>query len=169
MATIRPAHIADADRIHRIHTASIRALARSAYSSDLIESWAGHLRPALYLTPIHEGRLWVVEAQGALVALGILDEDHSEVKALYVAPDHARCGHGRRLLRHLEAEIQRAGHVQSQLSASKNAIAFYERMGYRVVGRAEHCLPNGGRLACADMQRGLPTGPRLAGREEDGK
>ena len=169
MATIRPAQVADADRIHRIHTASIRALARSAYTADQIESWAGHLRPTLYLTPIRQGRLWVVESQGTLVALGILDEDRSEVKALYVDPTHARRGHGRRLLHHLEDEIRRAGHVQSQLCASKNAIAFYERMGYRVVGRAEHCLPNGGRLACADMQRGLPTDPRLAGREEDGK
>lgn len=165
MATIRTAEPADADAIWRVHTASIRGLTAAHYHPDQVESWAAGLSPQLYRDRAAKGRLWVAEVAGDVVAFAQLDPGSGEVEALYVHPDHVRQGLGRRLLRHLEAEAQRAGNVQVHLSASQNAVTFYQRMGYRVVGHTEHCLPAGGRLHCTDMRRGLPTDPALRHQE----
>ncbi len=166
---IRKASPADLEAIWRLHVSSVRSLAADHYAPEQIEAWVGNMGPALYRPVVQRGRIWVVllrtpsaaEKGGELVAFGQLSPDHGELEALYVTPERAGRGVGRRLLRHLESRARGAGRVQLHLSASQNAVAFYRRQGYRPVGVTEHSLPYGGRLRCTDMLRGLPTAPAL--------
>ena len=165
MVAIRRAELADADAIWRVHTRSIRALARDHYRPDQIDAWVAGLRPSLYHPLIADQRIWVTEQGAPLSAFVQLNARTGELEGLYVAPDHTGQGLGRRLVRFAEAQARQAGHVQIHLSAAANAVAFYAHLGYRAVGRTTHCLPAGGQLECTDMQRGLPQDPALRDKE----
>jgi GNAT superfamily N-acetyltransferase len=73
-----------------------------------------------------------VEAD-AVVALAALDG--SEVRRVYVRPEHQRRGLGRLLVRALEAEGRARGLAGLELQASPASVAFYQSLGYRELGR----------------------------------
>ena len=63
-------------------------------------------RPSSYVA--RRGALfWVAECKGDVV--GFIDWEGDFVNALHVCGSHARCGNGRQLLDHAEAEIANAG------------------------------------------------------------
>jgi GNAT superfamily N-acetyltransferase len=69
----------------------------------------------------------------AIVALAALDA--SEVRRVYVRPEHQRRGLGRLLVRALEAEARTRGLTGLELQASPSSVAFYQSLGYRELGR----------------------------------
>jgi putative acetyltransferase len=84
-----------------------------------------HALPAL--------ELWVLEADGAI--LGWMGLDGAKLEALFMDPDHAGKGGGRRLVAHARA-------LKGPLTLDVNeqnpgAVAFYRRLGFRVVGRSD--------------------------------
>ena len=62
-----------------------------------------------------------------------------EAQVRYMAVDeHARgCGYGSRILDALEAEARERGVHRIVLNARDNAVAFYRKRGYDVIGDAE--------------------------------
>lgn len=58
---------------------------------------------------------------------------HGEVRAVYVHPDHARRGVGTALLSELERRARKRGFEALVLTASLNAVPFYEHRGYEAV------------------------------------
>lgn len=67
---------------------------------------------------------------GAPVGYGVLDPLAGEVDAVFVDPQQHGRGIGRMLLAALEAAAHAAGHRRLHLSASLNAVPFYERAGF---------------------------------------
>jgi putative acetyltransferase len=156
---IRPAIPSDADEICAVHVASIRGLCAADYTREQIDGWAGAKHPDRYRRAMEEGeRVFVAErAAGAggtaVVGLGALFG--SEVRAVYVHPDHVGRGVGSALLTALEAQARSDGAHAITLHSTLNARAFYLKHGYRDEGPAIFELRPGLELPCVKMTKAL--------------
>jgi putative acetyltransferase len=134
---VRPATPGDALAVFALHVASIRTLGPAGYEPEQVRAWARKDRgPEGY--PIGEpGHHFVVaERRGEVSGFGDLVFDSpdvdadGEVRAVYVHPRHAGRGIGSTLLAELEGYARGIGLGSLELSASLNAVGFYERAGY---------------------------------------
>ncbi|WP_245476870.1 GNAT family N-acetyltransferase [Bradyrhizobium sp. Leo170] len=131
--SFRAAHHQDAEPVFKITKASIAGLGGASYSRDQIANWMGERTPAFYEALIAKGRMTVCEHEGSVV--GFVDAEPGEVTRLFLLPEAAGAGLGRRLL---EIGIARArmGHSGPiRLEATINAEGFYQKCGFRSVGR----------------------------------
>jgi putative acetyltransferase len=128
----RPAVAGDAQTLHEIHVAAVRGLCASSYSAEVIEGWLWGRSAAMYAEPIARGGMHIAESDGH--AVGFCEGVPGEVVAVYVIPEAARQGVGRRLL---AKALERAsvGQASVRLTATLNAVGFYERFGFVQVGR----------------------------------
>ncbi len=148
---LRRATLDDRGAICALHVASIRRLCREAYAPEEIARWTGALRPESYTDSIDGREFHVAEEGGRLAGFCAFDPATAELLALYVHPDRAGRGVGSALLSLFEGAAASRGATALRLSATLNAVPFYERHGYLVTGLARHDHPSGVRLACARM------------------
>jgi ribosomal protein S18 acetylase RimI-like enzyme len=85
--------------------------------------------------------LWLGRYDGTLlvgaVAYELPDEDTVEISRLIVDPAHARRGHGRALLDHLDRFEPRPVSLVSTGSANLPAVNLYKSRGYTTAGEVE--------------------------------
>jgi putative acetyltransferase len=135
---------------------AIRELAKSHYTAEQIEAWAGLRRPDDYQPGIEAGQMVVAEYEGQAVGFGTIDLETKQVQAVYVSPDHARRGVGTAVLETLEQKSVEAGIDALRLSASLNAVPFYRKAGYQEVERTTHRLEGGATtIPCVVMEKRL--------------
>ena len=147
---VRDARPGNAMPVFALHVAASRRLGWSHYTDEQVRDWADKRGggPERYDTE----DLRVAERDGNVVGFG--EWDDGEVLACYVHPDHARSGVGTALMERIHEELRAAGHEQATLTASLNAVAFYERHGYEAVER--HVLePAGVEFPVVEMGRDL--------------
>ena len=89
--------------------------------------------------------------QGGLLGFGVFDIDANEVDALFVDPDRGGQGIGQALMQRLLAMADRGREVV--LSASLNAVPFYQRQGFVSVREETYPHPSGVALASVSMRR----------------
>lgn len=168
MATVREARPADVPAIRDVHAASIRGLAASHYDAGQIESWSD-LEEADYAIPADGSHVVVAEvaaatpvdvqsgggSKGGVVGFGAVDLESGEVRAVYVHPDHAGEGVGSAILGGLEERADDAGLRELHLTASLNAVPFYERHGWTSTGPTTHELGDGVELEARGMAKRL--------------
>ena len=130
---IRPARPADADDMHRVHTASVRALCAAAYGPAIIDEWLRGRSAAGYMSGISTGMSAVAESRARVI--GFCEAVPGEVLGVFVIPECAGHGVGSALLRHAVALAGGPG-SPVKLEATLNAVGFYERLGFRAVRRA---------------------------------
>ncbi len=152
---LRRAVITDAERICRMHKASINNLCRSHYTRAQIEAWAGPKRAEHYELLIRDLIVFVMEEGDDIVAFAALDSPTAEIRALYVVPEVVGRGVGARMLDALEGEARRLTIPKLNVSATLNSVGFYERRGYLSKGVAENVLPQGVSLPCVRMEKTL--------------
>ena len=130
----RPARPEDADALHRLVT--------NAYG-HYIERMGKPPGPMLddYAKRIDHGQAWVLEADGAIVGLVVLEDDGDDALLLdniAVAPSAQGQGIGRTLMAFTESEARRRGHrnvrLYTHVSMAEN-IRLYARLGFRETGR----------------------------------
>ena len=155
--TLRIRRAIDSDRnaIWTAHVRAIREVCSRSYSADQIAAWAGLLSPDSYIEVIRERLLVVAEDSSGVVGFGQLDQAMGEVDAVYVLPGRQGEGIGRALLRTLEDAARSVGLERLQLSATLNAVPFYESAGYLRQGAVAHRLPTGVELECLRMSKEL--------------
>lgn len=85
----------------------------------------------------------VAEDTAGIVGFGQLNQSSGEVDTVYVLPERQGEGIGGALLRSLEDAARAAGVKRLHLSATPNAVPFYERAGYLGEGSTVHRLPTG--------------------------
>jgi putative acetyltransferase len=81
--------------------------------------------------------------------LRTLDDQHGEIKRMYVVPERRGTGVARAILRHLEVEARSRGWDRLVLETGDeqpDAMRFYEREGYR-------SIPNFGYYADSELSR----------------
>ncbi|WP_440989816.1 N-acetyltransferase family protein [Haloarchaeobius baliensis] len=144
----------DVEAIRRVHEASIRDLGTETYDDEQVEAWAAGVESADYAAVTDEACYFTVaEAESAvvddqsIVGFGTLvrrePEDYgadvdAEVTAVYVHPDVAENGVGTALLVDLERQAREEGFDRLGLTASTNAVPFYEAHGYERVRERGH-------------------------------
>jgi predicted GNAT family N-acyltransferase len=131
--SFRPARPEDAETVFEITKASISGLAGASYSRNQIENWMGERTPTFYQELIAKGRMTVCLRNAVVV--GFVDAVPGEVTRLFMLPEAARLGLGRRLL-DIGIAQARLGHSGPiKLEATINAEGFYQRHGFRSMGR----------------------------------
>ncbi len=153
--TIRRAREEDADAVGRVHRGAIRELARGHYTDEQIEAWSGPRPAGHFAKVIGAKEFYVAEEGGEVVGFGSLDAGACEVDAVYVAPSAAGRGVGMRLLLAVEERARELGLKSLRVSASLNAVGFYERAGFELRAAGAHRLWNGVDLPCAHMTKEL--------------
>jgi putative acetyltransferase len=89
---IRQARPTDAERLHELHTASVRTLCSGYYTADIIDGWLLNRRPEGYLPPIKRGDLFVVDDHTEIVGFG--EAALGVIVACYVDPSAVKRGVG---------------------------------------------------------------------------
>jgi putative acetyltransferase len=163
---IRPATPSDADAIAAAHLDSIRAIGAQFYAHEIVDDWAGPISADRYVEAMRLG-------ESFFVAIGKVDDQpavlgfstHKTIgtqhrTAVYVRGSAVRSGIGSALFTRAEAEAVAARACDIDVDASLAAVAFYKANGFYEVGRGEHQLGSGRRMACVFMQKHLATSKR---------
>jgi putative acetyltransferase len=156
MILVRQAVQEDSEAIGCVYVTAIRELAITHYTAEQVEAWAESRRPEYSQQMLEAGRIHVAECEGKVAGYGIIELETKQVQAVYVSPDHARKGVGTAVLQALEQAAVQAGIDTLRLTASLNAVGFYQKAGYQEVERTAHTLADGAtRIPCVVMQKRL--------------
>lgn len=140
--SLRPARPGDGGALFEVTRRSVAGLAAGHYSAEQVAGWMGLRTPAFYEDLVAGGRAVVAEHDGRVV--GFVDAEPGEVTRLFLLPEAAGHGLGARLLA-VGMETARDGHAGPvRVEATINAVGFYERHGFRVVGRGHFSHGLGG-------------------------
>jgi len=133
---IRAARSTDADVLSAL---SIRSKHSNGYDAAFMAACQDEL--SVSAADINDGDFWVAEAGGALCGCACLSIDADDgklgkVHTFFIDPGWQRRGVGRALWRKL-VERAKAYRLESlHLDSDPHAVAFYERLGFRVAGEA---------------------------------
>ena len=152
---IRRALPSDAERIWKVHTASIRHFCSDAYTPEQIDEWTGLLTPERYLDGIESLDFVVAEIDGQVQGFCILNLETGELHAIYLAPEAAGVGYGRQLMDWAEGAARQRGWEELSVKATLNAVSFYENCGYSMGRTTNQPLPSGTARACVEMRKRL--------------
>jgi putative acetyltransferase len=155
---LRPARREDARVLWDLRTRSIRTLCAPFYPAEDVARWAATPMTHRFDEMLLAVSAVVADADGLAVGFGFIDRDDAELAAAYVDPDHARRGVGRRLVAALEDDAAAAGLEQLWLSASLNAVRFYEATGWTARGPEIWRHAGGFDLPCVRMDKRLDGG-----------
>lgn len=136
---VRPATPEDAQVLPDLHSAAAEAFGPGHYTDEQVDHWAarGERTPEGYPVDDPDAHFTVCVRAGAVAGFGHLAVEEQEVHAVYVHPDHTRCGVGSALLAELEGFARASGVERLDLQSSLNAVGFYERAGYDRLGERE--------------------------------
>ena len=96
---------------------------------------------------------FVAEVDRRVVGFSVLHGD--EVKAVYLHPDHAGRGIGRRLLEAVETEARTTGVAELHLTSTLTSVGFYESCGYAKGAEQQHPVSGGVMLTCVKFTKRL--------------
>ena len=138
---IRESRAEDAEAIFAVTRDSAAGLAVSHYSAEQVAGWMGDRTPETYREAAASGRMRVAEHQGKLV--GFVDAVPGEIYRLFLLPEVAGQGLGKRLME-IGIALAKTNHDGPlKVEATLNAKAFYERFGFRQTGTGFFAGRNG--------------------------
>lgn len=176
--TIRPAHPDELEALLAMQQRSLRQLGAPWYPRDVLEAalaQMGTMDPRLigdgtYLVAELDGRMagsagWTLRAPnyarllrtplpelpGRLGRIGI-------VRSVYVDPDFARRGIGRKLMTAVEEQLVAAGVQTAELMATLAGVPLYQMLGYAAVSDHVLQLAEGLEFTVRRMLHPLPPG-----------
>ena len=141
MRAFRPS---DASALRRLIERTIDESYGPVYPPRALDFFKRFHSEAEILARHGEGEILVIERDGALVATGALVG--KDILGVFVDPDAQHQGHGKTLMRALEAEARARGVTEVEISASLPSRRFYERCGYTGFEDREKDLGDGQRL-----------------------
>ena len=127
---VRPAANGDRPAIYAVHLRAVRETCSRSYRPEQIDAWAEVLSPDSYAAALHKRVLLVAADDGRVIGFGQFDPAAAEIEAVYVLPERQGQGIGRLLLSALEEQARSRRINTVELSATLNAVGFYERAGY---------------------------------------
>lgn len=111
------------------------------YGEQLIDSWREEL--SLSPTYILENEVYKLTIKDGILgfyAFGNQDAATIKLNFLFVEPGYMGKGYGQQLLQHFFAEIEKTTCQKVTVDADPNAQMFYERHGFKVVGKLESSI-----------------------------
>lgn len=145
---IRKAKLTDAEIIHNIHTMSVKGLCNNSYSNFEITNWLKNRTPDGYKSAIINNEMYLAEYNNTVVGFG--HAITGEIVANFVLPEYSGLGIGKKLLEY-GLQIASKGSEKIILTATANAIEFYEKFGFIKI-REYKLVRNEAKLNVADME-----------------
>lgn len=170
---VRPAGTGDVATIVEIQEVSIMGLGVAVYGQRKARAWARagieHSRDLLA-----QGTFFVAEAGAGLLGVSGWSPDLERketawIRYVFVRPEAAGRGIGRRLVEVAECSAQGVGRRRFRLWSSLNAIGFYERLGYQRLRPASWPVAEGIEIDYLLMGKtlgGWRSGADLEGRDQ---
>lgn len=144
--------IDDVSTLWALRTRCVRELCSSHYPPEVIAPWSASPPPVQYSRLLGQGGCVVAEDdRGDVLGFGVLDAESNEIDALFVDPDRGGQGIGQALMQRLLALADPTREVV--LSASLNAVPFYQRQGFVAECEELYPHPSGVALASVKMRR----------------
>ena len=148
----RTGTMADVATLWALRTRCVRETCSSHYPPEVIAPWSASPPPVQYARLLGQGGCVVAEdTQGDLLGFGLFDLEANEVDALFVDPDQGGTGIGQALMQRPLAMADQEREVV--LSASLNAVPFYQRQGFVSVREEAYPHRSGVSLASVSMRR----------------
>ena len=146
--TIRAAKASDADAIAAVHDASWRDAYRGVIPGRELERMVARRGPRWWRTAILRGtRLCVLDFDDTIAGYVSYGRNRvpslpfgGEVFEIYLTPEFQGLGFGKRLFKAARRDLAEHGYMSVlvwALADNDRALAFYERLGGRIVRRAE--------------------------------
>lgn len=151
----RPALVADIPHLWALRTRAIRASCASHYAPEIIDTWCAAAPPERMAALLEAGGGLLEEEEGRALGFAILNLDTGELDAAFVDPAQQGRGIARRLLAALDSLALEAGFERLFLSASLNAVPFYQAAGYVELRRETYAHRSGIELASSYMEKRL--------------
>jgi GNAT superfamily N-acetyltransferase len=137
---IRPARVSDIVDIASIRQAAIARHAAATYSELEVTELLTQVEEAGFQAMTADVWLFVAESQATLV--GTAGWAGGYLRHLHVRPGFERGGIRTRLVRHVEAEVERSTRdTEIRVNATRNAEAFYAAIGYERLPVSGTALP----------------------------
>jgi ribosomal protein S18 acetylase RimI-like enzyme len=146
--TIRGAKASDAEAIAAVHDASWRDAYRGVIPGRELERMVARRGPRWWRTAILRGtRLCVLDFDDTIAGYASYGRNRvpslpfgGEIFELYLAPEFQGLGFGKRLFKAARRDLAEHGYMSVlvwALADNERALAFYDRLGGRIVRRAE--------------------------------
>jgi GNAT superfamily N-acetyltransferase len=156
---VRLAMHEDAQGILEAHYSAVHETAAKDYPLEIRRGWATPVTPERidhYLrNALPNETTLVAEVDGRIAGFGVIIESINELRAVYVAAEFGKQGVGSVLLRELETLAKERGCEELHMDSSLTAAPFYRRQGYEDLGRSEHTLSTGHKMACVRMRKAI--------------
>ena len=130
MIELRPASCDELDALWEIRTRAVTHGCAAHYSAAVLAAWLTAPAPDALRELIANGGGMVAQEEGRLLGYAVLDAASGEVTALFVDPGGQGRGIGSMLLEAMQDAARAAGIGRLFLSASLNAVPFYQRAGF---------------------------------------
>jgi GNAT superfamily N-acetyltransferase len=158
MIELRPLTVDDLSAARYIHTASFSAAAQDHYARGEIDAFVDFVRSPHYADLLLGNRTVAAWLAGEMVGTAAWSPGEglsptARVLAVFVRPLFTGEGIGRRLVEYIESEASAAGFHAFELSATLNAVGFFEGLGYRVLRKGTLALPLGRDIPVAFMRK----------------
>lgn len=155
MVALRIAAEADLEAMWTLRTRAVRASCAAHYAPEVIAQWAAAPPPPRHAQLTLAGGALIAEDDGCMLGFAALDVAAGEIDAVFVDPAAGGRGIGAALLRTIE-QMALAGRCGSlHLSASLNAVPFYEVAGFVRIRAETYRHSSGISLDSVFMQKHL--------------
>ena len=158
---IRRIGVDDHSNVRYLHIKSMTAQSVDALSEAEIAAFVGFVR-----SPSYSDCLVAEEVYGAFIEDQLIgtaswqlngdDGRTARITSVFVDPVFGRLGIGRRLLAEVEARAFQSGFDQLGISATINAVPFFELLGYREASRGVKALGPNCSLPVAFLRKSVP-------------
>ncbi len=153
LSSIRQADSDEIIQLLRIQTDALRTLCVSDYPPQQIEALIERNLRHFSLGGCQSEFILVAEVDGVIVGWSALLA--SRISAIYVHPQFVRQGIGSQLLQALETRALNYKFLILKVAASLTARSFYQRHGYRVIGRSYLLAGRSLRIPYLNMKKHL--------------
>lgn len=134
-AQVRPFRPADAPRLAEIVQRCLREVNSRDYPAAIIDKMCAHFTAERFADLSSQRRIFVAAAGD--VVHGTVSLDGNKVFTMFVDPDQAGRGIGRRLMEHIETVAAHDGYDHMETGASITAHDFYRTLGYTDIRESE--------------------------------
>ncbi len=152
---IRRASIEEALSLVTVLHAAVDALGEEPYGPEERAAWLESVTEESMRNGLQAPEPTTFVAENGSRVVGFTTRHGTDVRALYVHPEAQGQGIGSALLGVLERQAQAAGIQTLDVSASLNAVGFYEAHGYERVRESALELEGDVAIRCVDMEKDL--------------